>query len=125
MGLTVFATKAGSAIFDFNAHPETILVDNPDEVSAQGGDPFIPNPDYVEGAGFDMSEGNFMQLLGELGFGRDMREFDPETVRDWTDEYLTLKVSIEIDDYFGRRAMQLHAVASAALERGADTIVAQ
>jgi len=124
MSLTIHATKDNDMVFGFETHDETILAPDADALADVGADPFIPNPDYVEGAGFSMSEGNFMQLLDALGLERQTRIFDAQMILDACDEYLTLKVSIEREDYFGRRAIQLHTVAKVGLAAGCDEVVA-
>jgi hypothetical protein len=125
MSLVITSTKAdGSMAFEFKNFDSHNLAPNADKIINEGGDPYTPNPDHIKGAGFDLSEGSFMQLLGELGLDRHERALDITMLRDACDEYLTLKVSIEKDDWFGQMAMKLHAVAEAGISKGATQVEA-
>lgn len=124
MGLSIFAIKSGDVIFSFDTHDDETLAKDAEEIANRGEDPFNPNPKYIEGADFSMSEGNFIQLLSAIGLEPSTRSLDPQMVLEACDEYLALKASIEMEDYMGRRAMQLYKVAKVAINNGADAIIA-
>ena len=126
MSLCIYATAKGKIIFGFDSHSEEILAPDADRIAGEGGNPYLPNPAYVEGAGFDMSEGNLMQVLDLLDLPRRSREFDPVQMREACTAYLAghPKPADVMTDaaYFHQRITQLERVASVGIAHGADVI---
>ena len=61
-------------VIDFKNWEQTILAKNADELSDEGLDPFIPNPDFTPDAGMNMANHNAELLFEILGFKRDLNE---------------------------------------------------
>lgn len=118
------AASDGSLVFDFKTFDSHNISPDAYAIAQSGGDPYLINPDYIEGAGFDLSEGSFKQILGELYLDRELRSIDITMLRDACDAYLTQKIAIELEDTFGQLAMRLHALCVAGIAKGATQVVA-
>jgi hypothetical protein len=68
-------------ILDFKHHRQHILKDDPDAAAERGEDPFRVNPDFIDGAGFNCSQGNFYAIMRDLHLSCDVNHWTPEEVR--------------------------------------------
>jgi hypothetical protein len=75
-------SKTVGPVVDFNCWEVEILADDADAREARGESAFIPNPDYVENGGLNLSSDNAAQMFSLMGFalGED-NLFDIEEVQ--------------------------------------------
>jgi hypothetical protein len=63
--------KMVSPVIDFKHWNKEILADNAEERDDIGETPFIPNPDYIENGGINLSNGNACRVFTQIGLSMD------------------------------------------------------
>lgn len=92
MGISIYAGSLTTydgrpcwdPVIDFSHWDQTVLADDCDERDAAGLDPFIPNPNYIEDAGMNLSCYNAQTLFGLIGLDlgdEGIADFDIDTVQ--------------------------------------------
>jgi hypothetical protein len=94
MTITVYAAKLEATedklygpLFGFETHQIWRLRKDADAVAEQGQDPFEVNPDYVQGAGFDISRGNWAYIARTLALDPDQTFLDVDHVAEALEKY--------------------------------------
>lgn len=137
MTLSIYAAKSetnerGETIYEpivpFEAHNQWRLREDCDARSENGQDPFEPNPDYVQGAGFDISSGNWRQIARSLDLDPDGVRYSVEDVASGLELYGTNTISCTcgLNDmlYVADKVLKLQQMVALARRMGSDTIVA-